>query len=108
MRKVDFLSILAKGEKGKSLTARSGDFLSSFLVDMAFLFIGPPECTLVQRGGERESKPVHVKPPRQLNSKKKLLQESSKPTALPAVYWSTLCHLHPFAEQTNNPLTPFL
>lgn len=29
-----------------------------------FLFIGPPECTLVQRGGERESKTAHVKLPR--------------------------------------------
>lgn len=52
------------------MTALSGDFLSSLLVDMAFLFIGPPECTLVQRGGERESKTVHVKLPRQHNGKK--------------------------------------
>lgn len=71
MRKVNFLLAFdGKGKKGKSLTALSGDFLSSFLVDMAFLFIGPPECTLVQRGGERESKTVHVKLPRQHNGKK--------------------------------------
>lgn len=68
MKKVNFLLVFhGKGKKEKSLTALSGDFLSSLLVVMAFLFIGPPECTLVQRGGERESKTVHVKLPRQYN-----------------------------------------
>lgn len=32
---------------------------------MAFLFSGPPKCSLVQRGGERESETVQVKLPRQ-------------------------------------------
>lgn len=54
------LAFHSKGKKRKSLTALGGDFLSSFLVDMAFLFIGPPECTLVHRGTEREAKTVHV------------------------------------------------
>lgn len=65
------------------MTALSGDFLSSLLVDMAFLFIGPPECTLVQRGGERESKTVHVKLPRQHNGKKlKKKKKKSKKMSL--------------------------
>ena len=62
-------------------------FFLLLLVDMAFLFIGPPESTLVQRGGERESKTVHVKLPRRQNGKRKwerfflfLLQECLKPS----------------------------
>lgn len=62
---------MVKARRKKPLTALSGDFLSSLLVVMAFLFIGPPECTLVQRGEERESKTVHVKLPRQHNVRKR-------------------------------------
>jgi len=64
------IALHSKGKRGRSLTAQSGNFLSSFLVDMAFSFTGPPECTLVQRGGERESKTVHVKLPWQQGGKK--------------------------------------
>ena len=66
-----------KDKRGRSLTALSGDFLSSFLVDMAFLFTVPSECTLVQREGERESKTVHVNLPQQPDGKKKVRNASS-------------------------------
>lgn len=62
---------MVKGRKGKTTDISKWRFFFSLLPHIPpvsavtpFLFIGPPECTLVQRGGERESKTAHVKLPR--------------------------------------------